>query len=121
MRVSKRLMTCFMLWLGIFFVFSGCGKPVSEPAPAGKEKWPVVIIGAGAGGLSAGATLTKAGVKALILEQQDKPGGYMTGFTRGDYRFEVSLHLMDGLDEGGDDPRALQETGYPGQGQTDQS
>jgi prolycopene isomerase len=89
------------LWLGILFAFSGCGKPASEPAPPGREKWPVVIIGAGAGGLSAGATLTKAGVKALILEQQDKPGGYMTGFSRGDYRFEVSLHLMDGLDEGG--------------------
>lgn len=71
------------------------------PVPPGKEKWEVVIIGSGAGGLSAGATLSKDGVKTLILEQHDKPGGYMTAFERGDYRFEVSLHMIDGLDEGG--------------------
>lgn len=101
MTINKWLRSGFLLWLVIFFAFSGCGKPASEPPPPGKEKWPVVIIGAGAGGLSAGATLTKAGIKTLILEQQDKPGGYMTGFNRGDFRFEVSLHMMDGLDEGG--------------------
>ena len=97
----KKSTVFFLLLLGFSCIFSSCGKPISEPAPAGKEKWPVVIIGAGAGGLGAGATLTQAGVKTLILEQQDKPGGYMTGFNRGDYRFEVSLHMMDGLDEGG--------------------
>lgn len=80
--------------------FTCCGKATVE-APPGKEKWEVIIIGSGAGGLSAGATLARAGVKPLVLEQHDKPGGYMTAFKRGDYRFEVSLHMIDGLDEGG--------------------
>ncbi len=61
------------------------------------SNYEVIIIGAGAGGLSAGATLSQSGVKTLVLEQHDKPGGYMTTFERGDYRFEVSTHMMDGL------------------------
>ncbi len=82
----------------------------TEP-PANNEKWEVVIIGAGAGGLSAGVTLNQAGVKTLVLEQHDRPGGYMTAFNRGDYRFEVSLHWMDGLDPGGPTRELFQKLG----------
>ncbi len=89
------------LIVGMGLVLSSCKTATEEPAPPGAEKWEVIIIGAGAGGLAAGSTLSQAGVKPLILEQHDKPGGYMTTFERGDYRFEVSLHMMDGLDESG--------------------
>ncbi len=89
----------FIIMIFLPFLFS-CGGGVTT-APQGAEKWEVIIIGAGGGGLSAGATLARAGVKPLVLEQHNKAGGYMTNFHRGGYRFEVSLHMMDGLDEGG--------------------
>lgn len=90
---SATLVLAVLVSFGLVF----CGQKSGES----RNEWEVVIIGAGAGGLGAGATLAQAGVKTLILEQHDKPGGYMTAFERGDYRFEVSLHMMDGLDEGG--------------------
>ncbi|UCD83743.1 MAG: NAD(P)/FAD-dependent oxidoreductase [Deltaproteobacteria bacterium] len=57
----------------------------------------VVVIGAGGGGVSAAAKLALGGMKVLVIEQHDKVGGYMSSFERGPYRFEVSLHAMDGL------------------------
>ncbi len=78
-----------------------CAQHPEEARPDVSPMYDVIVVGAGAGGLAAGATLTQAGVKTLILEQHDKPGGYMTAFEREGYRFEVSLHMMDGLDDGG--------------------
>jgi phytoene dehydrogenase-like protein len=57
----------------------------------------VVIIGAGLGGLTAGAKLAKEGKKVLIVEQHTVPGGCATTFKRKDYLLEVGLHEMDGL------------------------
>jgi phytoene dehydrogenase-like protein len=52
-----------------------------------------VIIGSGLGRLSCAAAFARQGFKALVLEQQSKPGGYATSFTRpGGFEFEVSLH-----------------------------
>jgi len=57
----------------------------------------IIIIGAGLGGLTAGAKLAKEGKKVLMLEQHDRPGGCATTFSRRDYTLEVGLHEMDGL------------------------
>ena len=59
-------------------------------------KYDVVIIGAGLGGLTAGAKLAKEGKTVLILEQHSQPGGCATTFQRGDFTLEVGLHEMDG-------------------------
>lgn len=56
----------------------------------------IIIIGAGLGGLTAGAKLAKEGKKVLLLEQHDRPGGCATTFNRKDFIFEVGLHEMDG-------------------------
>lgn len=57
-----------------------------------------IVIGAGLGGLTAGAKLAKEGKKVLLIEQHDRPGGCATTFKRKDYTLEVGLHEMDGLD-----------------------
>jgi all-trans-retinol 13,14-reductase len=59
-------------------------------------RYDIVIIGAGLGGLTAGAKLAKEGKKVLLIEQHSVPGGCATTFKRGLYTLEVGLHEMDG-------------------------
>ena len=56
----------------------------------------VIIIGAGLGGLTAGAKLAREGMKVLVIEQHSQPGGCATTFRRGAFTLEVGLHEMDG-------------------------
>ncbi|MFC2173740.1 phytoene desaturase family protein [Acidobacteriota bacterium] len=58
-----------------------------------------VIIGAGLGGLTAGAKLAREGRKVLLIEQREVPGGCATTFRRKDYSIEASLHGFYGLDD----------------------
>lgn len=59
-------------------------------------KYDVIIIGAGMGGLSAGAFLAREGKTVLILEKHDKPGGYLTSFTSRGYTFDSAIfHLTE--------------------------
>lgn len=61
----------------------------------------VIIIGSGMGGLVAGNALAMQGYRVLMLEKHIVPGGYTTNFERGEYRFEVSTHLLNGCAPGG--------------------
>ena len=65
------------------------------------DRTDVVVIGAGLGGLSAASYLAKAGYAVTVLEHHAVTGGYAHEFRRGKYRFEVSLHALDGIDAGG--------------------
>ncbi len=67
-----------------------------------ENAYDAVIIGAGLGGLSCGAAFARQGFKALILDQQSKPGGYATTFRRpGGFEFDVSLHSTTVGERGG--------------------
>lgn len=57
----------------------------------------VIVIGAGNGGLTAAAGLAQRGVKTLLLERHNVPGGCATSFIRGRFEFEVALHQLSGL------------------------
>ncbi len=60
------------------------------------KTYDVLIVGAGMGGLSSGAFLAREGKSVLVLEKHDKPGGYVTSFTRGGYTFDCAIfHLTD--------------------------
>lgn len=60
--------------------------------PEVKDKYDVIIIGAGIAGLVCGCYLAKSALKVLITEQHHKPGGYCTSFKRGAYTFDAAAH-----------------------------
>lgn len=59
-----------------------------------ENNYDVIVIGAGNGGLMAAATCAKAGLKTIIFERNQVPGGSATSFRRGRFEFEASLHEM---------------------------
>jgi phytoene desaturase len=61
----------------------------------------VVIIGAGAGGLTAAAHLAAAGLRVTVVEKNDCPGGRCTRIERDGHTFDVgpTLLVMPGLYE----------------------
>lgn len=58
------------------------------------NKYDIIVIGAGLGGLTAAACAAKEGKKVLLLERHNVPGGFATSFVRGRFEFEVALHQL---------------------------
>jgi prolycopene isomerase len=66
-----------------------------------KAEYDVVIIGAGVGGLTAAALLSKAGYTVCVLEKEPHAGGYLAGFSRKDFRFDTAIHWLNQCGEKG--------------------
>jgi phytoene dehydrogenase-like protein len=75
------------------------------------ERVDAVVIGGGLGGLAAGVTLAGHGRTVVVLEQHTVPGGYAQCFQRGPYRFDISLHALNGLAPGGGVDHLYRELG----------
>lgn len=73
---------------------------------AGKR---VVVIGAGIGGLTAGALLARRGDSVLILDQAIVPGGCASTFKRQGFTFDVGATQVAGLEPGGIHDRIFAE------------
>lgn len=59
-----------------------------------KTDYDVIVVGAGNGGMVAAATTAKNGLKTLLLERNNTPGGCAGSFVRGRFEFEPSLHEL---------------------------
>ncbi len=59
-----------------------------------------IIIGSGAGGLSAALSVARAGFSVLLLEAMPSFGGYLNPFSRKGYTFDTGLHFIGKLGQG---------------------
>lgn len=66
-----------------------------------KDKYDVVVIGAGVSGLTSAALLSRAGLSVLVLELDTRPGGYLAGFRRKDFRFDSAIHWLNQMGPNG--------------------
>jgi len=66
-----------------------------------KDRYDVVVIGAGIGGLTAGGLLAKKGLKVLVLEQHYIPGGCCSAFRRNGVALDVGAAMLFGFGEKG--------------------
>ena len=60
-------------------------------------EYDVVVVGAGNGGLTAASRLAQEGLRVVLLERHNLPGGCAASFVRGRFEFEASLHELCGV------------------------
>lgn len=78
----------------------------------GKQKR-IAVIGAGIGGLTAGALLAKEGYDVTIFEQATIGGGCASTFRRKDFIFDVGATQVAGLEPGGIHSQIFSELDCP--------
>ena len=71
----------------------------------------VLIVGSGLGGLECGALLARRGLKVLVLERSNQPGGCMQSFRRGGMHYDTGLHYVGGLAPGQTMHQAFEQLG----------
>lgn len=66
-----------------------------------KSSYEVIIIGGGISGLTSSALLSRAGLSCCVIEMDSRPGGYLAGFDRKQFRFDSSIHWLNNCGKDG--------------------
>lgn len=66
-----------------------------------RGRYDAVIIGAGLSGLVCGCYLSGSGARVLIVEKNDKAGGYFSSFRKRGYRFNLTTSIVGGFRDTG--------------------
>ena len=69
-----------------------------------KDRYEVIVVGAGLGGLSTACLLAKRGVSVLLIDRQDKPGGSCNSFKRKGVVYDTGTAMLYGFGEKGFHP-----------------
>ncbi len=93
-KISRRAFLALSATTAATFTLNWPKINAANAAMGPKKDYPVVVIGAGLGGLCVAAYLAREGIPVTVVEQHSIPGGYATSFDRagGKFNFEVSLH-----------------------------
>ena len=62
-----------------------------------KNDYDVIVIGSGAGGLSAALPIAQKGLRVLVLEQHSHIGGWTHSFKKQGYKFSPGVHYIGSL------------------------
>ncbi|MCU0821914.1 MAG: NAD(P)/FAD-dependent oxidoreductase [Spirochaetes bacterium] len=60
-----------------------------------KYDYDAIVIGAGVGGISCGATLAKKGLKTIIIENHSEIGGYCSTFESEGFQFDTGACIVE--------------------------
>jgi len=75
------------------------------------ERYDVIVIGSGIGGLVAALTCARAGRSVLVLEAGKQFGGYTNPFARKRFHFDPGIHYIGECQPGGSFRRLLDRLG----------
>lgn len=64
------------------------------------NRYDVIIIGSGLGGLACAVTLSKEGYRVCVLEKNPLPGGCLQTFNRFGRTLDTGIHYIGSMDEG---------------------
>lgn len=64
------------------------------------ERYDVVILGSGLGGLECGAILSREGYSVCVLEKNPVIGGCLQTFQRHGHRLDTGIHYIGSMDDG---------------------
>jgi len=76
-------------------------------SPGDTPRYDAIVVGSGIGGLACACALTRSGYKVLVLEQHFAPGGLTQTFSREGFTWDVGLHYLGEMADGGAGRRVL--------------
>lgn len=73
------------------------------------------MIGGGLAGLMCAGSLAREGLKVLVLEKNQRLGGYTVSYEVSGHRFDIAIQAIGGCHPGGPVDRGLEEIGQQGE------